>query len=130
LRHYPLGAAGAAVLAVVFVAVASAGGWGKGSMRSATGFTLYKYTYSLEFNVPAGQFVFTFNSPVSITSVHAPSGFSCSIVQASNSFLCGGSGRPRTPVRGAFRLKSPLSPGEGAIVYLNGADGPILVTGP
>ena len=61
-----------AVSAAAFVAVASAGLSGKGSLARSSGFTLYAYVYSVQFNHPVSVFEIDFMPGFKVTSVTNP----------------------------------------------------------
>ena len=118
------------VIAVVVVAMASAA-FGGGSMRRASGFTLYQYNYSVHFNTPATAFGIEFNSVVTISSVRTPSGFSsCSISNAELMFVCIGNVAAHTAIHGSFHLKKPLRRGAGAGLLYDGVALVGSITGP
>jgi hypothetical protein len=122
------------------VAAASAGASGSGSLTMASGFTLYAYTYSVQFSQPVRLFEIDFKRRnESVTSVTAPAGFRCTHGKRDGRepyLYCSSSAWKTTAhelLTGTVYLKNHLTPGEGAILEgrtLGGAAGPFSMTGP
>jgi hypothetical protein len=137
----------AVAAAAAFVAVASAGLSGNGSLTMASGFTLYAYDYSVQFNQPVSYFWVQFKRHPgrTITTVNGPPGFSCVVYEGPPPyFLCGlrhrngpaGRTAANQVLTGMVYVNEPIAPGEGASLYkvregtAGRRFGPFPITGP